>query len=140
MFHKKPHKRGQMKQVSETFVPVVNSVLRLNRLPLPEGATRLFEHYIVNENGKQIRFRDIKAKEHGIMCVMLFKSIVLQNNQRLCASVFLDQKILVLPVYSHSCHFSAVHFSVEIKLHAGFFLAMFIVLVPVIFQKVNYKL
>lgn len=69
------------------------------------------------------------------MCVMLLKSVVLQNNQRLCASVCLDQKIIVLPIYTHSCHFSAVNISVEIKLHAGFFNTMFIVHVPVMLQK-----
>lgn len=58
----KPHKRGQMKRVSETFVPVVNSVTRLTWLPLPEGATGRFEHYIVNENGKQIRFKGLQSQ------------------------------------------------------------------------------
>ncbi len=72
-----------MKQVSETFVPVVNSVSRLTWLLLPEGATGLFEHYIVNENGKLIRFGDFKAKEHGSMCVTLLTSLVLPNSQRL---------------------------------------------------------
>lgn len=113
-----------MKRVSETFVPVVNSVSRLTWLLQPEGATGLFEHYIVNENGKLIRFRDFKAREHGSMCVTLLKSLVLPSNQRLklCICTFImvcmfgaKELVIVLPVYSHSCCFSAVHISVEHK-------------------------
>lgn len=68
MFHE-IHTWGQTKRVSETFVPVVTSTSMLSGLSRPEGATGLFEHYIVNENGKQIRSSDFKANEHERMCV-----------------------------------------------------------------------
>lgn len=63
-----PHVRTN-EGVSETFVPVVTSTSRLSGLSRPEGASGLFEHYIVNENGKQIRSSDFKANEHERMCV-----------------------------------------------------------------------
>lgn len=77
-----------MNLVSETAVAVINFASRLTWLSEPEGTIGLFEHYIVNENGKQIRFSDFKAKVFENINVPVLKSHLLQKNPKFLGYFF----------------------------------------------------